>query len=94
LLWTTLMELHSLLHPRYCEPTGRPEGPPDDRLREAIHFRRPKKEWIASAYAQGRFGGLQARHSSHAERRRVVASLLAMTRIEIGAIFRFNFQTA
>src|ERR1700720_1695699 len=35
--------------------------------------------WFASAYAQGRFGGLQARHSSHSERRRVVASLLAMT---------------
>jgi hypothetical protein len=29
--------------------------------------------WIASAYAQGRFGGLQARHSSQRERRRVVA---------------------
>jgi len=32
-----------------------------------------KKGWIASAYAQGRFGGHQARHSSHSERGRVVA---------------------
>jgi hypothetical protein len=37
--------------------------------------------WIASAYAQKRFGGLQARHSSRSERRRVVALLLAMTEI-------------
>jgi hypothetical protein len=29
---------------------------PDGRLREAIHFA-AKKEWIASAFAQGRFGG-------------------------------------
>jgi hypothetical protein len=35
--------------------------------------------WIAFAYAQGRFGGLQARHSSRSERRGVVAALLAMT---------------
>jgi hypothetical protein len=37
-------------------------------------LRAPRNDcWIASAYAQGRFGGLQARHSSHSERRRVVA---------------------
>jgi hypothetical protein len=36
------------------------------------------KVWIAAAYARERFGGLQA-HSSHSERRRVVALLLAMT---------------
>src|SRR5262249_25669849 len=35
--------------------------------------------WIDSAYAQGRFGGLQARHSSHSGRRRVVATLLTTT---------------
>jgi hypothetical protein len=35
---------------------------PDDGLRDAIQNKR--KFWIASAYAQGRFGGLQARHSS------------------------------
>src|SRR5437763_11746797 len=29
--------------------------------------------WVASAYARGRFGGLQARHSSSSERRRAVA---------------------
>jgi hypothetical protein len=23
---------------RHCEPTGRRKAPPDDRLREAIHF--------------------------------------------------------
>jgi frataxin-like iron-binding protein CyaY len=40
---------------------------------EAIHI------WIASAFAQKRFGGLQARHSWRSERRRVVALLLAMT---------------
>ena len=46
--------------PRHCEPTGRREAPPDDRLREAIqnpgrHCERSeaihqaaKKEWIAS----------------------------------------------
>jgi hypothetical protein len=33
-----------------------------------------EEDWIASSYAQKRFGGLQARHSSHSERRRVVAS--------------------
>jgi hypothetical protein len=31
--------------------------------------------WITSAYAQRRFGGLQARQSSRGERRRVVVSL-------------------
>jgi hypothetical protein len=30
--------------------------------------------WIASAYAQKRFGGLPARRSSRSERRRVVAN--------------------
>jgi len=25
-------------HHRHCEPTGRREAPPDDRLREAIHL--------------------------------------------------------
>jgi hypothetical protein len=35
---------------RHCEPTGRREAPPDDRLREAIHFA-TKKEWIASSLA-------------------------------------------
>jgi hypothetical protein len=41
--------------------------------------------WIASAYAQARFGGLQARHSSHSERRRVVALLFAMTMENVGS---------
>ena len=36
---------------RHCEPTGRREAPPDDRLREAIHLARVKKEWIASSQA-------------------------------------------
>ena len=40
---------------------------------EAIYSLTAAIVWIASAYAQGRFGGLQARHSSHSERRRVVA---------------------
>src|SRR4051794_9058996 len=33
---------------RHCEPTGRREAPPDDRLREAIQ-RRQRKNWIASS---------------------------------------------
>src|SRR6267154_2210665 len=53
-------------------PDERNSSRRDDRLREAIH-RTQNEDWIASAYAQGRFGGLQARHSSHSERRRVVA---------------------
>jgi hypothetical protein len=40
---------------------------------EAIHRAVNDEPWIASAYAQGRFGGLPARHSSHRERQRVVA---------------------
>jgi hypothetical protein len=35
---------------RHCEPTGRREAPPDDRLREAIQlWRREKESWIASS---------------------------------------------
>ena len=35
--------------PRHCEPTGRREAPPDDRLREAIQTgREARKDWIAS----------------------------------------------
>jgi hypothetical protein len=52
---------------------GSRERAPDDRLREAIQSLFASRNWIASAYAQGRFGGLQARHSSRSERRRVVA---------------------
>jgi hypothetical protein len=33
---------------RHCEPTGRREAPPDDRLREAIHLLL-KQSWIASS---------------------------------------------
>src|SRR5713226_902084 len=33
---------------RHCEPTGRREAPPDDRLREAIHGA-AKEGWIASS---------------------------------------------
>ena len=40
---------------------------------ETIQNFRVATVWIASAYAQGRFGGLRARHSSHSERRRVGA---------------------
>src|SRR5260221_8671158 len=32
-----LLLLKLRLYPRHCEPTGRREAPPDDRLREAIH---------------------------------------------------------
>jgi hypothetical protein len=37
---------------RHCEPTGRREAPPDDKLREAIHGAAGKKEWIASLRSQ------------------------------------------
>jgi hypothetical protein len=33
----------------HCEPTGRCEAPPDDRLREAIHLRIQRKQQIASS---------------------------------------------
>jgi hypothetical protein len=29
---------YALIHQRHCEPTGRREAPPDDRLREAIQL--------------------------------------------------------
>ena len=38
------------LSPRHCEPPGRREAPPDDRLREAIHLA-TWKAWIASSQA-------------------------------------------
>jgi hypothetical protein len=31
---------------RHCEPTGRRKAPPDDRLREAISFRRKERSWM------------------------------------------------
>jgi hypothetical protein len=31
------LRIPALFPPRHCEPTGRREAPPDDRLREAIH---------------------------------------------------------
>src|SRR4030088_1228711 len=35
---------------RHCEPTGRRRAPPDDRLREPIHFFvAAAKRWIASS---------------------------------------------
>src|SRR4051812_23077172 len=37
------------LFPRQCQPPGRREAPPDDRLREAIHLAAQKEEWIASS---------------------------------------------
>jgi hypothetical protein len=36
------------VYPRHCEPPGRREAPPDDRLREAIQLCRSKESWIAS----------------------------------------------
>jgi hypothetical protein len=36
---------------RHCEPTGRREAPPDDKLREAIQLYRSKASWIASSQA-------------------------------------------
>ena len=42
---------------RYCEPTGRREAPPDDRLREAIQLLRNDREswcFVASAFARKR----------------------------------------
>jgi hypothetical protein len=37
-------------YPRHCEPPGRREAPPDDRLREAIHWHlmRGKMDCFAS----------------------------------------------
>ena len=43
---------------RHGEPTGPREARPDDRLREAIQIVFAEAVWIASAYAQERFGGL------------------------------------
>src|SRR3954454_15252919 len=39
-LFATLFSFHFFHSRRHCEPTGRREAPPDDRLREAIHRRK------------------------------------------------------
>jgi len=58
---------------------GSREARPDERNSARSEMTGSAKQssfavhWIASAYAQARFGGLQARHSSHSEQRRVAA---------------------
>jgi hypothetical protein len=36
---------------RHCEPTGRRKAPPDDRLREAIHFAEQRKNGLLRRFA-------------------------------------------
>jgi hypothetical protein len=36
---------------RHCEPTGRREAPPDDRLREAIHLPAESKNGLRRRFA-------------------------------------------
>src|SRR6266853_763400 len=47
----------SLMYIRLCEPTGRPKGPPDDGLREAIQHLGPQQLdcFVASAPLRQRF---------------------------------------
>ncbi len=64
---------------RHCEPPGRANARPMTGSAKQTS-RAADGCWIASAYAQGRVGGLQARHSSQSERRRVVACALLRKR--------------
>src|SRR5207237_10748104 len=71
---------------RHREPTGRANARPMTGTAKQSRNAQAEIVWIASAYAQGRFGGLQARHSSHSERRRVVAMAPVLVHAHNGRI--------
>jgi hypothetical protein len=68
-----LFEIRIRFSFRHCEPTGRREAPPDDRLREAIHLCRATRGMDCFRLRSSSFGGLSARRSLRSKRRRVVA---------------------
>ena len=47
-------DVHGVTKCRHCEPTGRREAPPDDRLREAIHRAAKMKHGLLRRYRSSR----------------------------------------